>query len=252
MADRLFSLTEHTVVVTGAGRGLGQAMAVAACAAGANVFGVARSRHELDETLLRAGGHFEPVVWDLSDIDSLGRLCELVVDRAGAVDGVVHSAGIQRRGPAISVRIDDWQEVLRIQLEAPFFLSTAIGQQQQRTGRRGSHVFIGSLASFIGLRDMAPYVAAKSGILGVMRALAVEWAPAGIRANAIVPGYFRTSQTAELLADPVRQEGVVSRIPMGRIGVPEDLGGACVYLLSDASQYQTGTTIHVDGGWLAS
>lgn len=253
-SGRLFSLADRTIIVTGAGRGLGRAMAVAAAREGARVVGIARSADQLEETqrmVAEASGTFEPLAWDLSVVTDLDGLADRIYGRWGSVYGVVHAAGVQRRKPAETVSLDDWRFVQAVNLEAPFFLSTAIGRRQLEAGKVGSHVFVGSLGSSIGLPQIAPYVAAKSGILGVVRALAIEWAQAGIRVNAIAPGYFQTELTADLLSSPARRDWVLSRIPMRRLGRPSDLDGAVVFLLSEASAYVTGHLLNVDGGWLA-
>jgi 2-deoxy-D-gluconate 3-dehydrogenase len=239
-------LAGQVVVVTGAGRGLGRALAIAVTRAGAAVVGVARTQSELAVTASLAGERFVPIGCDLTatPADELAEQAEAV---AGPVDGVVHAAGAQLRKPATQVTRDEWRAVLSINLEGPFLLSAAISRHQRRDGRAGSHVFVASMASSIGVAELAPYCAAKSGILGVMRSLAVEWAPSGIRANAIVPGYFPTALTA-----PVSRAAIVSRIPMGRLGAPAEVTGAAVYLLSGAAGYVTGSTITIDGGRLAS
>jgi 2-dehydro-3-deoxy-D-gluconate 5-dehydrogenase len=253
-SGRLFSLADRTIIVTGAGRGLGRAMAVATAREGAHVVGIARSADQLEETqrmVADASGTFEPLAWDLSVVTDLDGLADRIYGRWGSVYGVVHAAGVQRRKPAETVSLDDWRFVQAVNLEAPFFLSTAIGRRQLQAGEVGSHVFVGSLGSSIGLTQIAPYVAAKSGILGVVRALAIEWAQAGIRVNAIAPGYFQTELTADLLSIPEKHDWVLSRIPMRRLGRPSDLDGAVVFLLSEASAYVTGHLLNVDGGWLA-
>ena len=165
--------------------------------------------------------------------------------------GIVHAAGIQARRPAVDITRDDWRQVTAIHTEAPFFLSTSIARRQLTDRVEGSHVFIGSLTSWIGLPNIAPYAASKSGVLGLTRTLAVEWAEQGIRVNAICPGYFHTALTSELFEDPERRDRLLTRIPMQRFGVADDLAGAVIFFLSGASSYVTGQVINVDGGWLA-
>ncbi|HEY6629687.1 MAG TPA: SDR family oxidoreductase, partial [Acidimicrobiia bacterium] len=127
----------------------------------------------------------------------------------------------------------------------------AVGRRQIEAGSVASHIFVGSLTTSIGIANTAAYSASKSGVAGVVRTLAVEWAQSGIRVNAIAPGYFRTQLTEGLFQDPARSAWIESRIPMGRIGAPDDLAGAAVFLASDASAYITGSILNVDGGWLA-
>jgi NAD(P)-dependent dehydrogenase (short-subunit alcohol dehydrogenase family) len=248
------SLDGHCVVVTGAGRGLGRHLAVAAARAGARVVGLSRTATELEETATLVEGSDAPdrlvqVLGDIADPATI-EACVAGVElgSARAVD-VLHGAGTQVRKPAHEVDRDDWARVMETNLTGPFFLSTALGAHALDRGRTGSHVFVGSLASHLGLQDMAPYAATKSGLLGVMRSLAVEWASRGLRANALCPGYFRTALTAPVFDDPARRDWIVSRIPMRRPGEPEDLSGAALFLLSDASSYITGQTVNVDGGW---
>ena len=249
-----FSLEGKTVIVTGAGRGLGQGMALAIVDAGGVVAGIARSEDELDQTAATANtgaGRFFAIPADLR-AGGLDHLVARIEEEAGPIHGVVHAAGMQLRKPAVDVSAEEWRDVLALNLDVPFLLSTAIGRRQLARGSGGSHVFVASLGSALGVRDVAPYCAAKSGLLGVMRSLAVEWAAAGIRSNAIAPGYFHTALTADVLAVPERHATILSRIPMGRLGVAADLSGAVVFLLSDASGYITGHTLTVDGGWLAA
>lgn len=248
-----FSLKGRRIIVTGASQGLGRGIALAAIEAGATVIGVARSEAGLAETGAEAAtlpGIFEALAAELStdtDFDAL-------VGRAwsgGAVHGVVHAAGVQVRKPAVEITRDDWRRVTSIQSEVPFFFTTALARRQLEANVRGAHLFIGSLASSIGLPNIAPYSASKAGILGLTRSLAVEWAGSGIRVNALNPGYFHTALTADLLADAGRREKLLGRIPLGRLGVADDIAGAAIFLLSDAAAYITGQAINVDGGWLA-
>lgn len=229
-------------------------MSLAAVEAGAHVIGIARSEDELAETAALAvgeAGSFSPWRADLSrhaEIDSLVRR----IGDEGPILGVVHAAATQIRKPAEEVTLEDWERVLALNLTTPFLLSVALARSQRTQGAVGSHVFVGSLASSIGLPRIAPYVAAKSGLIGVMRALAVEYAEHAIRFNALCPGYLQTRMTDDLLTDADQRNRVLGRIPMRRLGEADDLAGAVVYLLSDASSYVTGQVVNVDGGWLAA
>jgi 2-deoxy-D-gluconate 3-dehydrogenase len=219
---------------------------------------VARSLPELEETALEirdGGGTCRVVPADLATRDGWeGLVADLVADTGGdrVPDGIVHAAGVQVRKPATEVTPDDWAFVQAVNIEAPYFLSSRLGAAQAAAGRPGSHVFVTSLTSSIGVRNASPYAASKSGLLGVIRTLAAEWADRGIRVNGIQPGYFHTKLTDDLLSQSEQHARVLGRIPMGRLGTAEDLVGATVFLLSDASAYVTGETIAVDGGWLAS
>lgn len=250
-----FSLSGRHVLVTGAGRGLGQAMALAAAGAGADVTAVARSADQLGATASMAQaapGTVRTLPWDLVQTDTLGKLVE-AAEENGPVDSVVHAAGVQLRKPATELLPEDWGRVQKVNAEAPLFLSTEIARRrlQDRTPG-GSHIFIGSLTSTIGLPNVAPYVMSKSAVLGAVRALSREWAGQGIRVNGIAPGYVQTELTADLLSRDADRERILGRIPMGRLGATEDFAGATVFLLSDASAYITGQMLNIDGGWLAS
>jgi 2-deoxy-D-gluconate 3-dehydrogenase len=252
--EELFSLRERVVLVTGAGRGIGRAIAVAIADAGAVVVGVARSTyqlHEAREFITGRGATFHPVAFDLRDTARLAELVDTVETKFGDVFGVVHAAGVQLRKPAVDVTPDDWSAVHKVNLEAPFFLSVALAKRQMAAQRSGSHVFVGSLTSAIGAAGVAPYCATKSGVAGVVRALAVEWASGRIRVNGLGPGYFHTALTDEPLSIPGDRQRILGRIPMGRIGDPDDLAGAALFLLGDASSYMTGQFVYIDGGWLA-
>ena len=269
-----FDLAGRAVLVTGAGRGLGQGMALGIAEAGAVVIAVSRTAAELAETVAAGpAGRIHAITWDVTDLPALDDLVARATDVAGPagggagaaggpppppaapqkpLSGCVLAAGVQHRAPADTFTPEDWRRVTATQLDAPFFLSTAIHRAQVTAGVGGSHVFIGSLTSSIGLPNMAAYGAAKSGVLGIVRSLAVEWASTGTRVNAIAPGYFLTRQTQGLLADPAVKARVDARIPMGRLGTARDLAGVAAFLLSDAAGYITGQVINVDGGWLAA
>ena len=248
-----FSLEACRILVTGASRGLGRGIALAATEAGADVIGISRSESGLHDTKsLTEGlnGRFEAMSADLTDETGLERLVRRAWE-GGPITSIVHAAGVQVRRPAVEITRDDWRRVATIHSEAPFFLSTSVARLQQVDGVMGSHVFVGSLTSWIGLPNIAPYAASKSGILGLTRTLAVEWAEFGIRVNAVCPGYFHTALTDDLLSDPDRRSRLLARIPMQRFGIPDDLAGAVIFFLSAASNYVTGQVINVDGGWLA-
>jgi NAD(P)-dependent dehydrogenase (short-subunit alcohol dehydrogenase family) len=250
-----FGLDGRTAVVTGASRGLGRGMAQALGRAGARVVLVGRDGEELNRVAAElAAASCEALVrpLDLFDVGGIESWVNAVWSEVGQVEIVLHSAGHQRRAPAIEVEPADWDQILTVNLTAPFFLSREFGKRQAAVESGGSHIFIGSLTTRIGIANAAAYAASKAGLAGVVRTLAVEWASSNIRVNAIAPGYFRTELTEGNFQDPERSAWVHSRIPMGRLGMPEDLGGAAVFLASDASSYVTGAILDVDGGWLAS
>jgi 2-deoxy-D-gluconate 3-dehydrogenase len=250
-----FDLSGRTAVVTGGGRGLGRGAALALAHAGADVALVSRSGTELHAVAaeIRSLGR-RPwcIAEDLADVRRTATLARAIEQQCGPVHIVVHFAGAQLRRPAVEITPDDWERVLGVNLAAPYFLSCRLAEQMTAGGIAGRHIFVGSLTSRIGIRNISPYAVSKSGIMGVVRALAVEWAPTGTTVNAVIPGYFETSLTKDLLADAERREWVLSRIPMGRIGNADDLAGAVVFLASDAARYITGQSIVVDGGWLSA
>jgi len=250
----MFGLEGRTAVVTGASQGLGKAMAGALGRARAKVVLVSRNADDLAGAAAELSALGCDVVvkpFDLANIDDIQGWVADTWSDVGPLHVVLHSAGVQRRAPAVEVEQADWDRILEVNLKAPLFLSREIGKLQIEAGSGGSHIFVGSLTSNIGIPNTASYAASKAGVAAVVRTLAVEWAALGIRVNAIVPGYFRTQLTEALFQDAERSAWILSRIPMGRAGVPEDLGGAAVFLASDASSYVTGAILNVDGGWLA-
>ena len=249
----LFSLAGTTAVVTGASRGLGHALAAALADAGADVVCASTSRVGTDGTAeaVRQRGRFAwQVEADLSSPDGADRLADAALEAAGEVHVLVNNAGTIRRHPAESFPLDGWQTVVQTNLTAVFQLSQRFAEPMLERGR-GKIVNIASLLSFQGGVTVPAYTASKHGVAGLTKALANEWAGRGVTVNAIAPGYFRTDNTQALQDDADRAASILSRIPAGRWGEPEDLGGAAVFLASRASDYVTGTIVTVDGGWMA-
>lgn len=248
-----FSLHGKRALVTGAGRGIGAGLAAGLAEAGARVALVSRSGEQVRATAERIGPAAVALPADVSDPGALSGLVDNAEEGlGGGIDIVVHGAGIQHRQPADEFDRDAWDRVISVNLSAPFFLSQEIGRRQLERESAGSHVFVGSLGSTLGLPDIVAYTASKSGVLGVVRTLSHEWASRGIRVNAVGPGYVRTELTAALFEDPERRERLLGRIPMGRFSTEEDLRGVTVFLASDASSYMTGQLLMVDGGWTAA
>ena len=247
-----FSLAGKTVMVTGANTGIGQGIALSVARAGGRVIGVGRSSMEETEGLVReAGAAFVGMGADLSSVTSAQDMFEAAWIAHGPIDGLVNNAGIIKRVDAVDFTEDDWDQVMDVNLKTMFFLCQSLGKRAIAAGRAGKIVNISSMLSFQGGIRVASYTASKSGVLGITRLLANEWAAKGINVNSIAPGYIETNNTEALRADPDRSAAILGRIPAGRWGVPSDIGDAAVFLLSRASNYMHGAVIPVDGGWLA-
>jgi 2-deoxy-D-gluconate 3-dehydrogenase len=249
-----FRLDGKVALVTGASRGLGQAMAVGLAEAGADVAGLDRTP-DCDETCAQVqavGRRFLQIKADLlsSTPKDLGAVVLQVEAEFGRIDILVNNAGIIRRVPALDFSEEDWDSVLQINLKAAFFLAQAAARSMV-TRQSGKIINVASMLSYQGGILVPSYTASKSAIMGLTRALANEWSPLGINVNAIAPGYMATDNTAALRADADRSASILARIPVGRWGTPEDLKGAAVFLASAAADYLHGVTIPVDGGWLA-
>ncbi len=252
MAIDLFRLDGKVAVVTGANTGLGQAMAVALANAGADVALVGRSAPtETEKRISEAGTRSCTVFADLSTTEPVERIVAETREALGPPDILVNNAGIIRRADALDFSEDDWDAVLATNLKVPFFLAQAVARDLVDSARRGKIINVASLLSFQGGIRVASYTSSKSGLAGLTRLLANEWAGRGINVNGIVPGYFATNNTEALRNDAERNRDILARIPAGRWGDPGDLGGAAVYLASAASDYVHGALLPVDGGWLA-
>jgi len=247
-----FRLDGRVALVTGASRGLGQAMALALAEAGADIAALdVEDVAQTDQAVTALGRRFMPVQCNLrnASVAELQQVIERVVTELGRLDILVNNAGIIRRAPAIEFSEADWDDVLQIDLKALFFLSQAAAKVMVKQGG-GKIINIASMLSFQGGVIVPSYTAAKSGVAGITRALANEWAKHNINVNAIAPGYMATDNTAALRADPNRSALILDRIPAGRWGTPDDLKGIVVFLGSSASDYMQGAIVPVDGGWL--
>jgi 2-deoxy-D-gluconate 3-dehydrogenase len=249
-----FNLTGKVALVTGATRGLGQAMAVGLAEAGADIVALAVSDDFSDtKTQIEAlGRRFKTIQCDLlnTSVEELNKITQSIVAEFGSLDILVNNAGIIRRAPALEFSEKDWDEVLDLNLKALFFLSQAAALVMKEQGG-GKIINVASMLSFQGGILVPSYTSSKSAVAGLTRALANEWASLNINVNAIAPGYMATDNTAPLRDDPVRNQAIFERIPIGRWGEPEDLKGVVVFLASEASAYVQATVVPVDGGWLA-
>ena len=244
----LFDLSGKRALVTGANTGLGQAIAVGLAGAGADIVAVGRSAPDETAALVAAAGRtLTPIAADLSTTEPIAR----VMAEAGPVDILVNNAGVIRRADSTEFSEADWDAVMDTNLKVAFFLSQAVAKAWIGAGRGGKIIQVASMLSFQGGVRVPSYTASKSGLAGLTKALANEWAGRGINVNAIAPGYFVTNNTTALRADETRSRQILERIPAGRWGAPEDLAGVAVFLASGASDYMHGAIVPVDGGWLA-
>ncbi|MFS2110558.1 2-dehydro-3-deoxy-D-gluconate 5-dehydrogenase KduD [Sphingomonas sp. Sphisp140] len=246
-----FDLSGKTAVVTGANTGIGQGIALALAAAGADVAAVGRTPAEETVEKVRAlGRRAEIISADLSTIEPVGRVVDEAVDKLGGLHILVNNAGIIRRNDSLDFTEEDWDAVVDTNLKSVFFLCQAAGRHMVANGG-GKIINIASMLTFQGGIRVPSYTASKSGIGGLTKLLANEWAGKGINVNAIAPGYIATNNTAALQADETRNRQITERIPAARWGSPEDMGGAAVFLASSAADYVQGHILAVDGGWLA-
>ena len=248
----LFDLSGRTAIVTGCNTGLGQGMALALAQAGADVVGVNRSDASATRAGVEAAGRrYVDVAADLASTKDIPGIVAAALAAFGRIDILVNNAGIIRRADALDFTESDWDDVVNVNLRTTFFLAQAAARQFVAQGAGGKIVNIASMLSFQGGIRVPSYTASKSGVLGLTRLLACEWAKRRINVNAIAPGYMETNNTVALRADANRNRAILERIPADRWGVPADLAGAIVFLASAASDYVHGHTLAVDGGWLA-
>jgi 2-deoxy-D-gluconate 3-dehydrogenase len=247
-----FNLTGKVALVTGCNTGLGQAMAIALAEAGADVVGINRSAPtEAEKAIKAVGRKFFDLRADVGQTDKLASLVSQAVELAGRLDILVNNAGIIRRNDSIDFTEKDWDDVMDVNLKSVFFLSQAAARQFIAQGQGGKIINIASMLSFQGGIRVPSYTSSKSGVLGLTKIMANEWAKHGINVNAIAPGYMDTNNTEAIRADAHRNAEILGRIPAGRWGLPEDMAGPVVFLASQASNYLQGHTMAVDGGWLA-
>jgi 2-deoxy-D-gluconate 3-dehydrogenase len=238
-------------MVTGANTGLGQAIAIALAGAGADIVAVGRTDPaETKAAVLAVGRRFIAVQADLGSTQVISTIVGAALAEFSRIDILVNNAGIIRRSDAVDFTEADWDAVMDVNLKSAFFLTQAMGRHMLEAGY-GKVINIASVLSFQGGVRVASYTASKSGIAGLTRLLANEWAGKGVNVNAIAPGYFATNNTQALRSDEKRNQDILARIPAGRWGKPSELGGAAIFLASPASDYVHGAMVPVDGGWLA-
>ncbi|TCL71647.1 2-deoxy-D-gluconate 3-dehydrogenase [Hydrogenispora ethanolica] len=247
-----FKLDGKVAIVTGCSTGLGQGICLALAEAGATVVGVDYvAAPETQKRLEELGGKCLMLVANLLTLEPLEGILRQTLEAFGRLDILVNNAGIIRRNDALEFSEKDWDDVLNINLKTVFFFSQLAAKQFVKQGSKGKIINIASMLSYQGGIRVPSYTASKSGVMGITRAMANEWAKYHININAIAPGYMATNNTAPLRADEGRSSEILGRIPAGRWGTPDDLKGVALLLASDAGDYINGFTIAVDGGWLA-
>ncbi len=250
-----FSLAGQVAAVTGASRGLGQAIALGLAEAGAHVVAAGRDREALAETVGQAsalGGACEARPLEVTDLAAIDEFFARIGKDHQRLDILVNNAGIEQVRPSLEMDEALWDRILDTNLKGAFFCARAAARLMQAGARGGSILNLCSLTSEVGVPTAVPYGSSKSGLLGMTRALAAEWAPLGIRVNGIGPGYFRTALTEVFYRDEDWQSAMLDKIPLRRFGRMEDVMGAAVFLCSPAAAYVTGKVLYIDGGYLAS
>lgn len=249
----LFDLTGKVAIVIGGSRGLGRGMATGLLNAGASVVVASRNAQAVEkaakEMTEETGSICKGIPLDVTSIEAIKEFIAKVDKEFGRIDILINSAGINVRKPALEFEEEDWDKVTDTQLKYVFFMDRYVGNYMVEHGIKGRIINVGSISSMVGLKNIVAYVTSKGGILQMTKALANEWAQYGITVNAIGPGYCFTEMTRPLLSKSGVKDKYEERIPMGRLGEPEDMATTAVYLASDASSYVTGQMIYVDGGW---
>jgi 2-deoxy-D-gluconate 3-dehydrogenase len=249
----LFDLSNKVALVTGCNKGIGKGMALALAAAGANIIGVSAnmplSGSDIEKEVQALGKSFKAYQCNLGDRASLELFLKTVLAENPQIDILINNAGTILRMPAAEHSNDYWDQVMAINLDAPFIITREIGARMIEQGS-GKIIFTASLLTFQGGVTVPGYAASKGAIGSLVKAFANEWAAKGINVNAVAPGYIATDNTEALRNDPDRNTSILSRIPAGRWGTPEDFAGVTVFLASKASDYVHGTIITVDGGWM--
>ena len=248
-----FGLRGKTALVTGCSRGIGKAIAIALAEAGADIVAVNNSlitaESETGKAVMAAGKKFTAYAADFSRRDQLYSLLEKINSQHPQIDILINNAGNIKRAPAAEHPDEYWDQIIDINLNAQFVLTREIGKKMVER-RSGKIIFTCSLLSFQGGINVPGYAASKGAVASLLKAFANEWAPFGVNVNGVAPGYIATDNTAALRDDPQRSQAILSRIPAGRWGTPEDMAGAYVFLSSAAADYVNGTIVIVDGGWM--
>lgn len=252
MEKHFFDLTGRVAIVTGSGRGLGSYMAKSLAQAGADLVVTSRepdSLKDIAKEIQALGRQVMPLALNVMDLDSIERGVGAVMERFGHIDILLNNAGCNRRKKAIDMTLDDWETVVGTDLRGQFFMTTACARASMIPQKYGRVILLGSVTSYFGYGLIAPYCAARGGVKMLAASLADEWGTLGITVNCLAPGWFHTHQTDRLFKNEAWREYLVDRTPLKRVGGPDDLGGAAVFLASEESRFVTGQTIAVDGGF---
>ncbi|MCI8740918.1 MAG: glucose 1-dehydrogenase [Oscillibacter sp.] len=252
MSGSLFDLTGRVALITGGHKGLGRGITNALAEAGADI--VVVSRHVTDaflDEMKQYGVVCRKYNYDISELDEQKKLVDNIIRDFGTIDILVNNAGFQFRCPAEDFPVEKWDQVVNINCRASYFMCQRVGKIMLEKGY-GKIINIASINTFQGRKFISAYAASKGAIGSFTKSMANEWAARGVNVNCLMPGFVATDLTRDLFQDPKAREEVLSRIPMGRMGEPSDLGGAAVFLASRASDYITGHVLCVDGGWMGA
>jgi 2-deoxy-D-gluconate 3-dehydrogenase len=252
MSEGLFDLSGRVALVTGTSTGLGESIAIGLAGAGAKVVGVSRRESTVaEEKISELGGEFYQIRADISDISIYPDIIQKIKDKYGKIDILVNNAGMTKRSLAVDFKPEDWDEVININQRAAYFLCQAVGRELIKQNTGGKIINLCSIRTFQGGNGVSAYTASKTALAGITRSLATEWAKYNIQVNAVAPGFFETEISRPLREDAKRNAEILSSIPAGRWGKPEELQGTVIYLASKASDYVNGHVLVLDGGYMA-
>ena len=253
MPDELFSVADRVTLLSGASRGIGRALAEGFAKRGARVIITGRQPETLQQTareISTADVTVQPVVCDVSKPDDIHRLVQTVLDEHGRIDTLLNVAGVNNRKRVETFTVEEYDFILNINLRGAFFLAQEVGRHMIERGG-GSLMNIDSLNTYAPLKGVIPYAMSKGGMSIMTRGMAMEWGGSGVRVNAIAPGFTLTALNRKLMSEPAINQWALSNTPLGRMGEPEDMLGAALFLASDASAFMTGQVLYVDGGFSA-